>query len=613
MSKEVENLLKDDKSQAKPEQNPETNKTEEALTPKAKESLKAKSKWGVISVLSLLGKIFLVFLVVSFIREEFFPRTHPSFATPFYSDKAKMRISVDLYKRSKLVSNIGKWRDVPYNSESIFPIETGFELTEEIKEKIGEYNVKVVAKMKEKGVQSVKIEGQSGLVEMREMEVTRIRKEGDTPKRREETGAGTKFRYIRTALFFQFGLDFERRYVRDEMLDYKIYEGKVYNLSKPGESGYTQRYAPALRESQWWVMPRDLLEEEDLFKKFTETESLERKDKSHPQNERVSIRLDLSSFRKMKWVLKMEMAEAESPFPELNAVYDHIKEIMSDNSAGYLTLLLVVYIFHTLFLFLSIRENYMFYSQLKRNAGLSFRKAVMDLVFEVICLVYYLEYKASFLILIQSVMELCFYSMVVLKMSPLRFDLSSPFPYISIDRTPLKGMDLETDRHDRYIVGKIFRYMCPVLGLYLGYSLYFYTREESLYLFIIEKVVAFIFVFGFANMFPQVYINYRFKSVEYLPWKALVYKFFNTIIDDLFAFATKIPWLKRLAVFRDDVIFVIFLVQMYLYRGNTQRGKDEFEKMQKEIAEMGKDEVKGEIPEKENQTEVSTKKKVKQE
>ena len=260
MSNEVEKPLKDDKSHDNPEPNPEKSKTKAALSPKAKEALKAKSKWGVLSVLSLLGKIFLLYLVVSFLRQEFFPPTHASFATPFYSDKAKMRISVDLYKRSKLVSNIGKWSDVPYNSESIFPIETGFDLTEEIKQTIGEYNVKVVARMSEKGTQSIKIEGQSGLVEIRDMEVTRIRKEGDTPKRREDTAAGTKFRYVRTALFFQFGLDFEKRYTRDEMLDYKIYEGKVYNISIPGQSGYSQRYAPALRDSQWWIMPRDLLE-----------------------------------------------------------------------------------------------------------------------------------------------------------------------------------------------------------------------------------------------------------------------------------------------------------------------------------------------------------------
>ena len=39
----------------------------------------------------------------------------------------------------------------------------------------------------------------------------------------------------------------------------------------------------------------------------------------------------------------------------------------------------------------------------------------------------------------------------------------------------------------------------------------------------------------------------------------MTYKFLNTIIDDLFAFVIKMPLLHRLSVFRDDVIFCIFL------------------------------------------------------
>lgn len=43
--------------------------------------------------------------------------------------------------------------------------------------------------------------------------------------------------------------------------------------------------------------------------------------------------------------------------------------------------------------------------------------------------------------------------------------------------------------------------------------------------------------------------------------RMLTYKFLSTIIDDLFAFIIKMPTLHRIACFRDDVIFVIFLYQ----------------------------------------------------
>lgn len=51
----------------------------------------------------------------------------------------------------------------------------------------------------------------------------------------------------------------------------------------------------------------------------------------------------------------------------------------------------------------------------------------------------------------------------------------------------------------------------------------------------------------------------------------MVYKFLNTIIDDLFAFVIKMPTLHRLSCFRDDVIFLIYLYQRYAYREDRTR------------------------------------------
>lgn len=45
----------------------------------------------------------------------------------------------------------------------------------------------------------------------------------------------------------------------------------------------------------------------------------------------------------------------------------------------------------------------------------------------------------------------------------------------------------------------------------------------------------------------------------------------NTIVDDLFSFCISMPTLHRLACFRDDVIFVIYLYQMYMYKVDKTR------------------------------------------
>ena len=72
-------------------------------------------------------------------------------------------------------------------------------------------------------------------------------------------------------------------------------------------------------------------------------------------------------------------------------------------------------------------------------------------------------------------------------------------------------------------------------------------------------------------MTPQLFINYRLKSVAHLPWKFFMYKALNTFIDDLFAFIIKMPTLHRMSCFRDDLVFLVFLYQRYVYRVDKTR------------------------------------------
>jgi hypothetical protein len=44
-----------------------------------------------------------------------------------------------------------------------------------------------------------------------------------------------------------------------------------------------------------------------------------------------------------------------------------------------------------------------------------------------------------------------------------------------------------------------------------------------------------------------------------------MYKAFNTFIDDLFAFIITMPTAHRVACFRDDLVFLVYLYQRYLY------------------------------------------------
>lgn len=52
-------------------------------------------------------------------------------------------------------------------------------------------------------------------------------------------------------------------------------------------------------------------------------------------------------------------------------------------------------------------------------------------------------------------------------------------------------------------------------------------------------------------MTPQLFINYKLKSVAHLPWRMMTYKALNTFIDDIFAFVIKMPTLYRIGCLRD--------------------------------------------------------------
>jgi len=121
---------------------------------------------------------------------------------------------------------------------------------------------------------------------------------------------------------------------------------------------------------------------------------------------------------------------------------------------------------------------------------------------------------------------------------------------------------------------KAFRVLSALLlVLAVGYATYslLYFPQKSWYSWILSSLVGCIYTFGFVKMLPQLFINYKLKSVAHLPWRTFVYKALNTFIDDLFAFIIKMPTMHRIACFRDDIVFLIFLYQRWIYPVDNKR------------------------------------------
>ena len=75
-------------------------------------------------------------------------------------------------------------------------------------------------------------------------------------------------------------------------------------------------------------------------------------------------------------------------------------------------------------------------------------------------------------------------------------------------------------------------------------------------------------------MTPQLFINYKLKSVAHMPWRVMTYKAFNTFVDDAFAVLVAMPLHHKIACLRDDAVFVVFLVQRWLYPVDKRRANE---------------------------------------
>lgn len=112
-----------------------------------------------------------------------------------------------------------------------------------------------------------------------------------------------------------------------------------------------------------------------------------------------------------------------------------------------------------------------------------------------------------------------------------------------------------------------FKYLSWVLfPLVVGYAIYslIYHEHKGWYSWLLSMIYGFLLTFGFIMMTPQLFINYKMKSVAHLPWRMMTYKALNTFIDDIFAFVVKMPTMYRIGCFRDGFKLFFLIIELWL-------------------------------------------------
>ncbi|XP_003744055.1 cleft lip and palate transmembrane protein 1 homolog [Galendromus occidentalis] len=254
---------------------------------------------------------------------------------------------------------------------------------------------------------------------------------------------------------------------------------------------------------------------------------------------------------------------------------DALKEALIETNPYLLGMTVVVSLLHSVFEFLAFKNDIQFWKERKTLEGLSVRSVFFNVFQSFVVLLYILDNDTNTVVKISVFAGMCIEIWKVKKVVNVRVDRESrsvfgllPFKIHFED----KGTYVEssTKQYDEMAFKYLGIALFPLVVGYCGYSL-MYHEHKGWYSFSVSMVYGFLLTFGFIMMTPQLFINYKLKSVAHLPWRMLSYKFLNTFIDDIFAFVIKMPMMYRIGCFRDDIVFLIYLYQRWIYRVDPKR------------------------------------------
>ncbi|ORX88419.1 cleft lip and palate transmembrane 1 [Basidiobolus meristosporus CBS 931.73] len=276
---------------------------------------------------------------------------------------------------------------------------------------------------------------------------------------------------------------------------------------------------------------------------------------------------------------------------------DEFKRMLIETNPWLLGITACVSVLHSIFDFLAFKNDIAFWKDKKDVAGISIRTIILNFVFQVIIFLYLLDNQenTSWMILLSSGVGLLIEAWKIKKAVNVTVTQVEGgwIPWKVTFEDKESYTESKTKEYDQMAFTYLSYVAYPLLFCYAIYTL-IYETHRGWYSWVLGTAVGFVYTFGFIAMTPQLFINYKLKSVAHMPWKAFMYKALNTFIDDLFAFVIKMPTLHRLACLRDDVIFFVYLYQRWIYPVDQTRVNEfgqvgEEESENKQVAESKKE------------------------
>ncbi|KAL6436212.1 hypothetical protein ACFW04_004653 [Cataglyphis niger] len=250
---------------------------------------------------------------------------------------------------------------------------------------------------------------------------------------------------------------------------------------------------------------------------------------------------------------------------------DEVKGIFADTNIYLLGGTFFIAAIHLLFDFLAIKNDVSFWRKKSNLIGLSKWTVMWRAFSQTVIFLYLCDEGSSLLVLIPTGIGTIIELWKLKKISRVQLISSDNIlPRIQFKTDDIDAAEIKTREFDAESMRYLSYLLYPLIIAGAIYSL-LYQPHKSWYSWSINSMVNGVYAFGFLFMLPQLFVNYKLKSVAHLPWRAFMYKAFNTFIDDVFAFIITMPTAHRIACFRDDAVFLIYLYQRWLYPVDTSR------------------------------------------
>uniref|UniRef100_W8BXX7 Lipid scramblase CLPTM1L n=2 Tax=Ceratitis capitata TaxID=7213 RepID=W8BXX7_CERCA len=249
---------------------------------------------------------------------------------------------------------------------------------------------------------------------------------------------------------------------------------------------------------------------------------------------------------------------------------DEVKGMFSDTNVYLLCGTIFVASVHILFDFLSFKNDVSFWRKKKSYEGLSTRTTLWRAFSQIVIFMYLLDENTSLLVLIPAGLGVLIELWKCKKILKIDIGIQGIQKSQSRDKNSNENAEKRTEEFDRQGMKYLSYLLYPLCLAGAVYSL-LYQPHKSWYSWTLNSLVNGVYAFGFLFMLPQLFVNYKLKSVAALPWRAFMYKAFNTFIDDFFAFIITMPIAHRVACLRDDIVFLIYLYQRWLYPVDKSR------------------------------------------